>query len=51
LRRVSRLLRFVLLQRDYRLVAILSRDEQLGRIAVGALQQHVEHGRVCGTER
>jgi len=51
LRRVGRILRLVLLQRDHRLVAVLSRDEQFGRVAVGALQQLVEHGRVRRAKR
>lgn len=48
---VGGVLRFVLLQRYYWLVAVFPRDEQFGRITVGALQQYMEHGLVRGTER
>lgn len=54
LRRAGRVLRLVLLQRDYRLVVVFSGDEhhqRFGAVALGALQQLLEHGRVRRAEK
>lgn len=53
MRRAGRFLRVVLLQRHHRLVAVFlghEHHQRRGAAALGALQQHMEHGGVRRTE-